>query len=77
MQNFIDRLHITSSLSDTNLKRIRHSKPGGSWKDWPEELVLECHKKKQGQTYTSVYGRMKWDDVSPTITTQFTGYGTG
>lgn len=77
VENNTDRLHITSSLSEVNLKRIQHSKPGGSWKDWPKELVLECHKKEKGQTYTSVYGRMKWDDVSPTITTQFTGYGTG
>lgn len=76
-KNDVDRLHITSSLSPTNLKRIQHSKPGGTWHDWPEELVLDCHKKKEGQTYTSVYGRMKWDDVAPTITTQFTGYGTG
>lgn len=75
--NNTDRLHITSSLSDINLKRIQHSIPGGSWKDWPENLMLECHKKKKGQTYTSVYGRMSWDDVAPTITTQFTGYGTG
>ncbi len=76
-KNDVDRLHITSSLSPTNLKRIQYSKPGGTWHDWPEELVLDCHKKKEGQTYTSVYGRMKWDDVAPTITTQFTGYGTG
>lgn len=75
--NDIDRLHITSSLSATNLQRMQHSIPGGSWKDWPENLISECHKKKKGQTYISVYGRMCWDDVAPTITTQFTGYGTG
>jgi len=28
-------------------------------------------------TYKSVYGRMRWDDVSPTLTTQCTGYGNG
>lgn len=77
VKNNVDRLHITSNLSEINLKRIRNSKPGGTWRDWPENLMLECHKKKGGQTYTSVYGRMKWNDVSPTITTQFTGYGTG
>lgn len=75
--NNVDRLHITSSLSATNLQRIQHSIPGGSWRDWPDNLILECHKKKEGQTYTSVYGRMRWEDVAPTITTQFTGYGTG
>lgn len=75
--NVNDRLHITSRLSDKNIQRIRHSIPGGSWRDWPEELLLQCHKREKGQTYTSVYGRMRWDDVAPTITTQFTGYGTG
>lgn len=75
--NTSDRLHITSGLSATNLERIQNSIPGGSWRDWPENLRLECHKKEEGQTYTSVYGRMRWDDVAPTITTQFTGYGTG
>ncbi len=76
-QNKADNLHITSGLSEKNILRIQHSVPGGSWHDWPDNLVLECHKKEEGQTYTSVYGRMRWDDVAPTITTQFTGYGTG
>ncbi len=76
-QNNADNLHITSGLSEKNILRIQHSVPGGSWHDWPDNLVLECHKKEEGQTYTSVYGRMRWDDVAPTITTQFTGYGTG
>ena len=75
--NSIDSLHIAPSLSPLNMKRIQHSIPGGTWRDWPEELKLACHKKDQGKTYASVYGRMKWDDLSPTITTQFVGYGTG
>ena len=75
--NADDQLHITSALSPKNIKRIQHSVPGGTWKDWPKDLILECHKKDTGKTYSSVYGRMSWDDVSPTITTQFTGYGTG
>lgn len=76
-QNEDDNLHITATLSKKNIQRIQHSVPGGTWRDWPEELVLECHKKSSGQTYSSVYGRMSWDDVAPTITTQFIGYGTG
>lgn len=72
-----DRLHVSSSLSKTNLKRIKASVPNGTWRDWPKELVLECHKKDTGKTYSSVYGRMAWDGFAPTITTQFTGYGTG
>lgn len=73
----IDPLHKASSLSSINLRRIQNSVPGGTWKDWPEDLLLECYKKKSGQSFTSVYGRMTWDDVSPTLTTQFNRYGTG
>ena len=72
-----DILHQTAKLSDINLKRIKISRPGGTWRDWPENLRCECHKKASGQTYSSVYGRMEWDKVSPTITTQFYCYGTG
>lgn len=72
-----DALHRTAALSDLNIKRIRASIPGGTWRDWPEELLLECHKKQSGESYSSVYGRMEWNDVSPTITTQFICYGTG
>lgn len=72
-----DLLHKSNKLLDINLKRIKYSKPGGTWRDWPKELVLKCHKKQTGKTYSAVYGRMEWDKVSPTITTQFTCYGTG
>jgi DNA (cytosine-5)-methyltransferase 1 len=74
----IDFIHRASSLSELNLKRIKSSKPGGSWKqDWSDELKLKCHKKKSGQTYSSIYGRMCWDDVAPTMTTFCTGIGNG
>ncbi len=72
-----DPLHKARSLSATNLKRIRSTKEGGGWKDWPDELVLDCFKKKSGKTYGSVYGRMKWDEPSPTMTTHCTGLGNG
>lgn len=73
----IDSLHRASRLSSLNLRRIRHSKPGGTWRDWPEELRSSCHLKNTGATYPSVYGRMKWDAPAPTITTQCFGYGNG
>lgn len=72
-----DPMHRSAHLSDKNLRRIRASVPGGTWKDWPEELRCECHKKETGKTYTSVYGRMQWDAIGPTMTTQFHCYGTG
>jgi DNA (cytosine-5)-methyltransferase 1 len=72
-----DPMHQAKNLSETNIKRINQSKPGGSWKDWDKKLLPECYKKDSGQTYTSVYGRMRWNEVSPTITTQFASYGSG
>ena len=72
-----DPLHRTSELSPLNLRRIQHSTPGGTWRDWPPQLVAACHREKTGKTYPSVYGRMEWDKPSPTITTQFFGFGNG
>lgn len=72
-----DPLHQASQLSAMNLRRIQASIPGGTWRDWPEELRCPCHRRDSGQTYGSVYGRMSWDQVGPTITTQFFRYGTG
>ena len=73
-----DFVHKASKLSDKNLKRIRQSKQGGSWKrDWDEELKLDCHKRDKGKSYGSVYGRMSWNEPSPTMTTFCTGIGNG
>ncbi len=59
------------------MRRIRVSKPGGTWRDWPQDLIAKCHLKKSGKTYPGVYGRMEWDKPSPTITTQCFGFGNG
>ncbi|MBK9687112.1 MAG: DNA cytosine methyltransferase [Saprospiraceae bacterium] len=72
-----DKLHFTTKLTDINLRRIRASIPNGTWEDWDKNLLLECHKRESGKTYKAVYGRMSWDEPSPTITTQFYNYGTG
>lgn len=72
-----DPIHFTTNLTPKNIERIKSSKPNGTWLDWDESLRLACHKKETGNTYKSVYGRMAWDEPSPTITTQFYNYGTG
>ena len=72
-----DKLHITSRLSRKNLKRIKASKPGGTWRDWPDHLVAHCHRAESGRTYPAVYGRMEWDKPAPTMTTQCYGFGNG
>jgi len=76
-RNLDDRMHVSPLLSELNLRRIRASLPGGTWRDWPEDLQAACHKKSTGATYPSVYGRMEWDKPGPTMTTQCFGYGNG
>ena len=72
-----DPLHTAASLSEINLRRIRASKPGGTWRDWPEELRAPCHRRATGKTYPGVYARMTWEEPAPTMTTQCYGYGNG
>lgn len=46
------------------IKRIPHD--GGSRDDLPPAAQLACHKRCNG--FHDIYGRMAWDEVSPTIT---------
>jgi len=64
-----DPLHIADEKrrSDKVKKLISLvPKNGGSRTDLPEEYQLECHKRTTG--FRDVYGRMAWDQPSPTIT---------
>jgi DNA (cytosine-5)-methyltransferase 1 len=72
-----DTLHRAAGLTSINLERIISSRPGGTWKDWPEELRAACHRKDSGKTYPSVYGRMRWEEPGPTMTTLCYGFGNG
>jgi DNA (cytosine-5)-methyltransferase 1 len=74
-----DPLHRSRKLSPKNLKRIKSTPhDGGSSHSWDESLVLDCHKKETGKTYRgTVYGRMRWDEPAPTMTTQCVGIGNG
>ena len=72
-----DSLHRASGLSELNLARIRSSKPGGTWRDWPRTLVSPCHRRETGTTFSAVYGRMEWTKPAPTITGQSFRFGSG
>jgi DNA (cytosine-5)-methyltransferase 1 len=74
-----DSLHRASNLSSLNMRRIKATpKNGGSATSWRRDLLPECYKKKKGQSYRcTVYGRMRWNEPAPTITTQFHTLGTG
>jgi len=72
-----DPLHRAIALTPLNMNRIKATPYGGGWRNWPDELVLACHKTDNGKSYGSVYGRMVWEKPSPTMTTECTGYGNG
>ena len=71
-------LHRRDRLSETNLKRIRAIKGGQGRDSLPEELLADCHKIDSSVIgFRSVYGRMAWDDVAPTITARFDSFTRG
>jgi DNA (cytosine-5)-methyltransferase 1 len=76
-----DPLHWARELAQVNVDRINISEPGRTWEQWVEkereDLLNKCHKRESGRSFTHQYGRMKWDDPAPTITTQFFNYGAG
>lgn len=64
-----DDLHkIVAKHGPEVTKRIQLTpKDGGSRSDLPDEYILECHKKKN-VGFRDIYGRLRWDDYSSTIT---------
>jgi len=51
-----------SPVVQARIERIQNSRT-----DLPDDMALECHK-RYPKGFRDVYGRMAWDDVSPTIT---------
>jgi DNA (cytosine-5)-methyltransferase 1 len=64
-----DPLHNYKERRSEKVKRIIRRIPtnGGSRTDQWKRYQLKCHKNFDG--FKDIYGRMKWDDVAPTITT--------
>lgn len=64
-----DPVHkIVASHTPKIMERIEATpKNGGSRSDLPKKFELDCHKKK-GVGFNDVYGRLRWDDYSTTIT---------
>ncbi len=63
-----DPIHDLPETRSDRIKKLIQKIPknGGSRNSLPESMQLACHKKTKG--FHDVYGRMKWDDYSPTIT---------
>ncbi len=64
-----DPLHFARNHQPIVLQRLQHiPEDGGSRLSLPPELELKCHKGRKND-FPDVYGRMRWDDVAPTLTT--------
>ena len=65
-----DSMHASRKHQDITLRRLAHIPPdGGSRDSLPIELQLACHRRRRPRDFSDVYGRMRWDDVAPTLTT--------
>lgn len=65
-----DPLHVSRVHHDITLRRLAAiPKNGGGRSSLPLELQLACHRDRDAGDFSDVYGRMRWDDVAPTLTT--------
>lgn len=73
------RNHSAINMSPLNLERLsRTPHDGGSRLAWSKDkrLQLNCYKGKD-KSFCDVYGRIHWDQPSPTITTKFLSISNG
>lgn len=63
-------LHIGRKPTELSLLRYDCIPPGGGRFDLPDELLPDCWRNKPSGT-TDVMGRMRWDEPSLTIRTEF------
>lgn len=74
-QHTADPVHRAGALGELNLRRISSLGEGGSRKEWPADLWLTCHQTSRG--HQDAYGRMRFDDVAPVLTTKCTDITNG
>jgi len=59
--------HVVRDLKPQTKERLKAAEPGRTWLKIDESVRPLCH--RNGYTgFTNVYGRMAWDQPSPTIT---------
>ena len=69
-----DAFDASAELSDVNQRRIDHLFDTGAY-ELENAMRPESH--KDGHTYPSIYGRLRWDRPAGTVTTGFTSPGRG
>lgn len=59
--------HVVRDLQPKTKERLRAAQPGQTWLRVDESMRPQCHQNGYNG-FTNVYGRMVWDQISPTIT---------
>lgn len=62
--------HIAAKLSKQNAERMKHVKPGGSWRDIPHDLLPKGMQRARKSDHTKRYGRLHSDGLSGTMLTK-------
>jgi DNA (cytosine-5)-methyltransferase 1 len=59
--------HVVRDLQPQTKERLKAAEPGQTWLKVDESMRPQCHRNGY-DGFTNVYGRMAWDEASPTIT---------
>lgn len=59
--------HVVRDLQAQTKERLKAAEPGQTWLKVDESVRPQCHRNGY-DGFTNVYGRMAWDQASPTIT---------
>jgi len=63
-------LHTGRNPTPKSIERYKHIPPGGNRWDLPRDLMPDCWKRKL-KGGTDLFGRLRWDEPSVTIRTEF------
>ncbi|SFN24979.1 DNA (cytosine-5)-methyltransferase 1 [Nitrosospira briensis] len=62
--------HFAAKLSKQNVERMKHVKPGGSWRDIPHELLPKGMQRARKSDHTKRYGRLRNNGLAGTVLTK-------
>lgn len=62
--------HFAARLSKQNFERMKHVKPGGSWRDIPHHLLPKGMQRARKSDHTKRYGRLRNDGLAGTVMTK-------
>ncbi len=62
--------HFAGILAAQNVERMKHVKPGGSWRDIPWHLLPKGMQRARKSDHTKRYGRLQKDGLAGTVLTK-------